>query len=139
MLTISLVLAYLVAGASVSLSAVFSGTRGSLLLLSWSAACFVTASIATAGIGIILASGIELDRRKTLRRILRAYTVLSALLILSGVSLASVAMSELNNTIDITEGSSRAQKASGYFTISLSFMFIVSACVVRFKYADWRS
>src|ERR1700761_5988266 len=83
-------------GASTAWSAVFSGTRGSLILLCWSAATFISASVGASSIQIITSSNqINLDRDMGARRVLRLFAVLSATLTLTGIMLLNVGVMQL--------------------------------------------
>jgi hypothetical protein len=131
-------------GASAAFSAIFSGARGDIVVLSWSAALFVLATIAAGGMGIIVDSGIHLDDI-TARRFVRAFAMSSALCAFAGILNLTMAVLEIS---DASGGSfvldSRSRRlsvlASCYFTISVAVVLIVVAVFVRFRHgkSSWK-
>jgi len=129
-------------GASVSWGAVFSGTRGNMALLAWSAALFVVATVSAGGMGIVIeGSLINMERDKAARRIVRAFAIISAAMIFGGITLMSIAMIDLRPRDDSVAWAGRHWiTAAGIFPIVTSVVLIMISVGVRIKYAKvaWR-
>ena len=85
---------------------------------------------------------IDLDRDMSARRILRAFAVIGALHIFSGILLLSVAVMLLDPATPSStsgglylHGTRGAQIGAGVFSIVVSTMVILIACLARFYYA----
>ncbi|EIN07009.1 hypothetical protein PUNSTDRAFT_121248 [Punctularia strigosozonata HHB-11173 SS5] len=130
-------------GASISWSAVFSGQRGDLVLIAWSAAVFVAASVAAGGMGIIVGSeGINIDRDMGARRFVRGFAVCSALMLLTGIVLLSLAMAGIQPTYALPNDDGqpsaarrRVMSAAGWFTIGAVGVETLLAVCVRVMYS----
>ncbi|EGN96849.1 hypothetical protein SERLA73DRAFT_185048 [Serpula lacrymans var. lacrymans S7.3] len=86
-------------GASLAWSALFSGSRGDLVLFSWAAAAFVSAGVSASGMCMILKSE-ELDisrgaKDRLPRHMLHMFAISSGLLAFGGIVMMSVAVMHL--------------------------------------------
>ncbi|KZT61500.1 hypothetical protein CALCODRAFT_491009 [Calocera cornea HHB12733] len=134
-------------GASVAWSAVFSGTRGDVVVLAWASALFVCASVAAGATTIILgAEAIDLDRDIHARRTLRIYIITSAVFAFGGIALLAITMSLIDPDAGVSNGSSSStspsrkssMQASGIFTIATSAVEIAVALVLRSAFTPGR-
>jgi len=128
-------------GASVAWSNVFAGQRGDLVLIAWAAATFVSAAVAAGGMGIIVDSeGINMDRDIVARRFVRAFAICSAIFILAGITMLSIAMAMVDPDYNTSNGlptanRRRGMQAAGWFTLAMVLIEVAMAIGVRIKYA----
>ncbi|EJT96837.1 hypothetical protein DACRYDRAFT_112452 [Dacryopinax primogenitus] len=134
-------------GASVAWSAVFSGTRGDVVLLAWTSSMFVCGSIAAGSIAIILgADSIDLDRDMNARRALRVFVLTSAVFSFGGIVLLAVTMALIDPDSNTGNSSSTptapyrisGMRASGVFTIIASLVEIGVALALRQAFTPGR-
>ncbi|KZP01236.1 hypothetical protein CALVIDRAFT_127768 [Calocera viscosa TUFC12733] len=134
-------------GASVSWSAVFSGTRGDVVLLAWASTLFVCASVAAGATAIILgADAIDLDRDMKARRTLRTYVIISAIFTFGGITLLAITMCLIDPDADgpgnapgpTSSSRLRSMQASGIFAIAVSSVEIAIALLLRSAFTPGR-
>lgn len=125
-------------------SNVFAGERGAnIALIAWAAAIFISAAVAAGGMGIIVDSeGINMDRDIVARRFVRAFAICSAIFILAGIILLSIAMATMDPDFNSnashglpTANERRAMRAAGWFTVAMVLIEVAIAMGVRIKYA----
>lgn len=122
--------------------AVFAGERGDLVLIGWSAALFVAASVAAGGMGIIVGSeGINLERDMHARRFVRGFAISSAIMILVAIILLSIAAAQVNPKFaqppdaPASPVRMRAMSAAGWFTTGAVVVEVSLAVAVRVIYS----
>ncbi|KAH8822283.1 hypothetical protein DL96DRAFT_1620626 [Flagelloscypha sp. PMI_526] len=145
--TLSVLAAVGFLGASITWSAVFTGTRGDIVLLAWASTCFICGSAAAGSMGILVDSDtIDFDRDMVPRRVARMYSIFSATFILAGILLTSLTMAWLGDVEQEEMGGyetktrQAALRGSGYGVIGVVFLEVMFAIFVRMRYSHrvWR-
>ncbi|KAI3615987.1 hypothetical protein WG66_010276 [Moniliophthora roreri] len=131
-------------GASISWSVVFSGTRGDLIIISWSASVFIVGTICAASGSILVETDDNIMNRFVhVRWVVRVLTILSMLHVFAGLTLISIALLLFDPNASQPQSevtadgafSLRASIAAGAYAVSMNSLVAIFALLVRRRYS----
>ena len=129
-------------GASVAWSALFSGTRGNLVIISWAASVFIVGCTAAASANLLVETDESfMARHMQVRWTVRILTVVSALHVFAGVMLVSTAIALLDPHASAPfsgkgEVSRYAVKAAGGYAAGMVIASVITMITVRRRYTQ---
>jgi hypothetical protein len=130
-------------GASLAWSAVFTGTRGNLVILAWASSAFIAGSVAAGSMGIILESDkIDFDRDMGARCAIRAFALTAAVMTFIGIILLGIATASVDPSYTAVgmSSSQRGMQAAGWSIVVVVVIEVLLALTVRIMYhsGPWR-
>ncbi|KAJ7763292.1 hypothetical protein B0H16DRAFT_1527381 [Mycena metata] len=121
-------------GASITWSTIFSGTRGDLVLISWSACLFIVGAVGAGSASMLVLPQDLITQNHTARWTVRVLSLLAMVHVLAGIFLLALAILVLDPSQENPQaaaGRAGMQSAGGY-AIALSAIFVgVSGVVWR--------
>ncbi|KAF8182134.1 hypothetical protein K438DRAFT_1161860 [Mycena galopus ATCC 62051] len=122
-------------GASITWSTVFSGTRGDLVLISWSACLFIVGAIGAAAASMLVLPEEDIVAKHIqVRWTVRILSLCSMAHVLGGMFLVAIALLVLDPTQQNSQalGGRAATRSAGVYAIAVSMSFVgVSGAVWR--------
>jgi hypothetical protein len=125
-------------GASVAWSTLFSGTRGNLEIIAWSASAFIVGCAAAASASLLVETDESfMTKYIQVRWTVRILTLVSAAHVLAGLILVSTAIAVLDpNASEPFAGSRYVMKAAGWYAVGMAMSLVITMIMVRRRYTQ---
>ncbi|KAJ6587500.1 hypothetical protein DFH09DRAFT_1307730 [Mycena vulgaris] len=118
-------------GASITWSTIFSGARGNLVLISWSACFFIVGTIGAAAASMLVIPEEDIVTVYPLVRwSVRIISLVAMVHVLAGMFLLAIAMLILDPEEDAVRGGRRGTQSAGGYAISASAALVIVAGTV---------